>query len=154
MGTIEQLKFARGYTIGRLSSSKETAWDEQPTGFNNTIRWNAGHIYVTMEHFIGLVLPTYEKQHEDWGRFFATGTSPANWDSQPPTNEEILDALQEQTNRVSTALEGKLNEVLPEPVKLGTIFSMDSVDAVAQFVIWHEGVHAGVIHGLNRVIGE
>lgn len=154
METIEQLKFARMYTMGRLSQTKEDAWDEQPTGFNNTIRWNVGHIYCTLEQFAAMVLPSYEAQHTEWDAFFAMGTSPAKWEGQAPSNEELLTAVKEQMPRVVEALEGKLDQTLSEPVKIGDMLTMNTVDAVIQFTTWHEGLHAGVIHGLNRAIGE
>src|SRR3954449_4224612 len=95
METIEQLKFARIYTIGRLSQVKDEAWDKQPTGFNNTIRWNVGHIYCSLENFTSTVLPTYEHKHQEWQSLFARGTSPANWEGKIPSNEELIAALQE-----------------------------------------------------------
>lgn len=152
MSTIEQLKFARMYTMGRLSQAKENAWDKQPTGFNNTIRWNVGHIYCSLENFIATVLPSYEPQHKEWNAFFERGTSPAKWEGQAPSKEELLVALQEQLPRVVQALEGNIDQVLPESIKIGDMLTMGTVDAVMQFAIWHEGLHAGVIHGLNRAI--
>jgi len=151
--TIEQLKMARMYTMGRLSQAKEDAWDEQPTGFNNTVRWNAGHIYIMLEQFTAKALPSYEPQNNKWGAFFGIGTSPAKWEGQAPSKEELHAALQEQLPRVVEALECKLGEVLPEPLKIGNMLTMETVNAVIQFSLWHEGVHAGVIHGLNRAIG-
>ncbi|MCM3709515.1 DinB family protein [Sporosarcina luteola] len=154
MSTIEQLKFARMYTVGRLSQVKEDAWDKQPAGFNNTIRWNVGHIYISLEQFAAKVLPSFEPQHNEWEAFFGMGTSPAKWEGQVPSKEELLAALQEQLPRVVQALEGSLDQVLPEPIKIGDMLTMGTVDAVFQFAIWHEGLHTGVIHGLNRTIGE
>ncbi|MFS0690228.1 DinB family protein [Sporosarcina sp. 179-K 8C2 HS] len=154
MATIEQLKFARMYTMGRLSQAKEDAWDKQPMGFNNTIRWNVGHIYCTLESFTSTVLPTYKPQHQEWQALFARGTSPVNWEGQVPSNEELIAALEDQMPRVVEALEGNLDQTLPEPLKIGDMLTMGTVDAVIQFAVWHEGLHAGVIHGLNRAIGE
>ncbi|MFC5605110.1 DinB family protein [Sporosarcina koreensis] len=154
MATIEQLKFARMYTMGRLAKAKEDAWDKQQAGFNNTIRWNAGHIYISLEQFAAKALPSFEPKHNEWDAFFTMGTSPAKWEGQAPSKEEVLVALQEQLPRVLQALEGNLDQVLAEPLKIGDMLTMGTVDAVMQFSLWHEGVHAGVIHGLNRAIGE
>ncbi|MDN4606213.1 DinB family protein [Sporosarcina highlanderae] len=153
METIAQLKFARMYTMGRLSQTKEDTWDKQPTGFNNTIRWNVGHLYISMEQFAAKALPDYEPRHSEWDTFFGMGTSPAEWEGQAPSQEELEVALQEQLPRVLEALEGKLDDVMPEPLKIGDMLTMGTVDAVMQFALWHEGLHAGVIHALNRAIG-
>ena len=154
METIEQLKFARIYTMGRLSQVKDDTWDKQPTGFTNTIRWNVGHIYCSLENFTSTVLPAYEQRHQEWQALFARGTSPANWEGQIPSNEELIASLQEQMPRIVEALEGKLDHVLPEPLKIGDMLTMGTANAVIQFALWHEGVHSGVIHGLNRAIEE
>ncbi|WP_339252299.1 DinB family protein [Sporosarcina sp. FSL W8-0480] len=154
MKTIEQLKFARIYTMGRLSQVNDDVWDVQPKGFNNTVRWNVGHVYCTLENFTSMVIPSYEPHYQEWQTFFVRGTSPAEWEGQAPLKEELIAALQEQLPRIVGELEGKLDEVLPEPLKIGDMLTMGTVDAVIQFALWHEGLHAGVIHGLNRAIGE
>ena len=147
--TLNQMNFTRVYTLGRLSQSGETEWDTQPRGYNNTIRWNAGHIFVTMEYFVNLVIDEYETVNPKWIPFFVTGTSPASWEGDVPSNEEILTALREQTARITKDVEGKLEEPIAEPIKIG-LHTMTTVGAIVQFVVWHEGVHAGMINGLNR----
>ena len=147
--TLNQMNFTRVYTLGRLSQSSEVEWDTQPRGYNNTIRWNAGHIFVTMEYFANLVIEEYETVNPKWIPFFVTGTSPSSWEGDVPSNEEILTALHEQKERIIKAFEGKLEEPIAEPIKIGP-HTMTTVGAIVQFVVWHEGVHAGMINGLNR----
>ena len=118
METIEQLKFARVYTMGRLAQVKDDVWDKQPTGFNNTIRWNVGHIYCTLENFTSLILPSYERKNVEWNAFFERGTSPAAWEGQIPSNEELIAALQEQMPRIVGALEGSSTKHCPSRLKL------------------------------------
>ncbi|MFX3673007.1 MAG: DinB family protein [Paenisporosarcina sp.] len=151
METLGQLNFARIYTQGRLQSIKAEQWDIQPEGFNNTIRWNVGHIFVSMESFVHRVLPDYEQIHPEWVPFFKGGTKPADWTVEPPTNEELLAALAEQPARIREVLTGKLNQPLSETMKIGAIHEMPTVEAVIQFAIWHEGVHAGIISALNTI---
>lgn len=143
------MNFTRVYTLGRLSQSGETEWDTQPRGYNNTIRWNAGHIFVTMEYFANLVIDEYEIVNPKWIPFFVTGTSPGSWEGDVPSREEILKALGEQADRITQAFEGKLEETIAEPIKIGP-HTIETVEAIVQFVLWHEGVHAGMIDGLNR----
>lgn len=152
METIEQLKFARVYTMGRLAQVTDDVWDKQPTGFNNTIRWNVGHIYCTLENLTSVILPSYERKNVEWNAFFERGTSPAAWEGQIPSNEELIAALQEQTPRIVGALEGKLDQALPEPLKIGNVLTMGTANALIQFATWHEGLHTGVIQGMNRAI--
>jgi len=147
--TLNQMNFTRVYTLGRLSQSGETEWDTQPRGYNNTVRWNAGHIFVTMEYFANLVIADYEIVNPKWIPYFVTGTSPGSWEGDVPSREEILKALGEQAARITEAFDGKLEEVIAEPIKIGP-HTIETVEAIVQFVLWHEGVHAGMIDGLNR----
>ncbi|WP_313893181.1 DinB family protein [Psychrobacillus sp.] len=150
METIKQLNFARTYTLGKLRQSNEAAWDIQPKGFNNTIRWNIGHIFVLVEKLTQKAIPTYELEHAEWIPLFAPGTTPKGWEVEPPTNEELVNALKNQSERIKAALEGNLQNVLAEPVSIGKYHQMNTVEAIVQFLSWHEGVHSGIIHALNR----
>ena len=150
MATLGQMKFARVYTQGRLQSVKDTQWDIQPEGFNNTIRWNVGHIFVSLESFVKKSIPTYELVHPEWIPLFKGGTKPEDWNVEPPTNEELLAALAEQPKRVEEILTGKVDQPLEEVMSLGPVHQMATIDAVIQFANWHEGIHAGIIYSLNK----
>ena len=154
IATLKQLNLARTYTLGRLKQSKEEAWDTKPAGFNNTIRWNAGHIFVSMETLVQKALANYTPVNPEWIPLFVTGSSPEGWEGNVPSNEELLAALKAQPARVMAALEGNLGNTLAEPMSIGPIHTMETAEAVVQFAVWHEGIHAGIIDGLNRVTGE
>ena len=88
------------YTLGRLQKSPEGKWDTQPEGFNNTIRWNAGHIFVSMETLIQKAIAGIQPVNPEWIPLFVSGTSPSKWEVEPPSNEEFLAALKEQPERI------------------------------------------------------
>lgn len=154
METLNQLDFTRIYTLGRISQVNEASWDIQPTGFNNTIRWNVGHVYVNAEFFTQKAIPSYEVVHPEWLPLFVPGTKPSEWDMEPPTAEELVSALKEQTERIKAVLENNLSNILIESMSIGSLHEMKTVQALVQFMVWHEGVHAGIIHALNRAISE
>ena len=68
--------------------------------------------------------------------------------------EELMNALKLQSDRIKAAIEPNLHNQLVEPMSIGNLHQMDTVDALMQFMIWHEGVHAGIIHALNRATTE
>ena len=152
--TLTQLKFARVYTLGRLGKSNMEAWDAQPTGFSNTIRWNAGHIFVSMETLVQKAVESYVPVNPEWIPLFVTGSSPEGWEGNVPSNEELLTALKEQPMRIANALEGNLGKTLQEPMSIGPLHTMETAEAIVQFAVWHEGVHAGMINALDRLTGE
>jgi hypothetical protein len=149
--TLNQLKFTRIYTLGRLGKSNVEAWDAQPTGFNNTIRWNAGHIFVTMETLVQKAVEGYQVVNPEWIPLFVPGSSPEGWEGNVPSNEELLTALKEQPTHIVKALEGNLGKTLKEPMSIGPFHTMETAEAIVQFAVWHEGVHAGMIDALNRL---
>jgi len=102
-----------------------------------------------MERFVQLAVSGYEMVHPEWIPLFTTGSSPASWEGDIPSNEELRTALKEQSKRVIGVLEGKLDAAIPKTINIGS-HAMDTVEAVVQFAIWHEGVHAGMIDGLNK----
>lgn len=149
--TLNQLKFARIYTLGKLANTEGPKWDLQPEGVNNTVRWNAGHIFVSMENFVQQIDPTYEPVHPEWFPFFMSGTSPMTWDEAAPSEEDILEELKIQPERVIYTLQDKMEQLLPKAMEIGEIHSMTDAESLLHFAIWHEGIHAGVIHVLNNV---
>ncbi|SIT75023.1 DinB family protein [Edaphobacillus lindanitolerans] len=153
MATIEQMKFARGYTLGQLKKLEGADWDKMPAGFNNNVRWNAGHIFVSLEGFTKAIDPDYEIQNPDWTPLFNTGTSPSDWNGHVPSAEEILGALKSQTDRIAETLEGKLDSRLANPMNLGG-HEMNTGDAVLQFTVWHEGVHAGLLNAFAHSLDQ
>ncbi|WP_391119097.1 DinB family protein [Psychrobacillus sp. L3] len=154
MEILNQLNFARMYTLGKFKQSNEAAWDVKPNGFNNTIRWNIGHVFATMESLTKRAIPSYEPVNSEWLPLFVPGTNPDNWQVEPPAMEELIQALEAQPARIKTALENNIQNQLTEPMAIGKLYQMDTVEAIVQFMVWHEGVHAGIIHALNRATME
>ncbi|WP_391206509.1 DinB family protein [Psychrobacillus sp. L4] len=154
MTILNQLNFARIYTLGKINQSNEATWDVKPNGFNNTIRWNIGHIFATMESLTKRAIPSYEIVHSEWASLFVPGTNPDSWEAEPPTMEELISALEKQPERIKVVLENNLQNPLSEPMAIGKMYQMDTVEAIVQFMVWHEGIHAGIIHALNRATQE
>ena len=94
-----------------------------------------------------------EMVHPEWAPFFETGSSPASWEGDAPSNEEIMTALKEQSPRIRKAVEGNLEKTIANPIIIADL-TLENVETVVQFVIWHEGIHSGIISGLNRTTAK
>src|SRR5690625_4561434 len=110
MGTMKMFKYSRTSTLILLPKLEENLWDIQPDGFPNTIRWNAGHIYVTADDFLTDADETYEVKRPDWFDLFLDGTRPSEWTGDIPSKEEIMEALREQDIYIQRFFENNLQE--------------------------------------------
>ncbi|MBW8349315.1 DinB family protein [Bacillus sp. IITD106] len=150
MASLKQFQFARTYTIRTLNQTNLDKWDDIPDGFSNSIRWNVGHIYVTAEILLHKADNEYEMKNPNWTAFFVPGSRPSEWSENPPSAEELLDALKKQSRYIDEFFVGKLGNAASEAFKIDT-YKMETVDAFLQFVIWHEGLHAGIIKAMGVV---
>lgn len=138
-------------TIGRVKRVDDSKWDIQPKGFNNNIRWHAGHVFVTLEVFVQEHITTYEPVNPDWVPLFLEGTSPNDWEGEVPSGEVILQALRAQLGWIIPILEENLDKKAKEPLVIGdNIMSIDTVDGIVQFLSWHEGNHTGMLDAMSK----
>lgn len=151
MASLNQFQFSRTSTKIGLTNIDQSIWDEQPSGFPNTIRWNAGHIYVTAEEFLNKADNNYEITHPEWIAYFIDGTHPSEWNDDVPTASAIMTALVEQEERIIQYFNNKLQNKSSEEHQIHAL-SLDTVDAAVQFVTWHEGIHLGIIKSLSYVL--
>lgn len=151
MEAIKQFIFARNAALGKIKSAPQEKWDEMPGSSSNNIRWNAGYIFVSAEGLMHMADNAYEMVNPKWGALFATGTRPADWEGDIPSAEEITGALQEQMGRIERHFSAILNQETSQSVKIGPL-EMTTVNAVLQFVTFHEGIHTGVINTLTKMV--
>lgn len=151
MDALKIFKYSRRSTIILLTNTDEKIWDIQPDGFPNTIRWNAGHAYVTAEDFLKDADENFPYKRPEWDDLFLDGTRPSEWGDKVPTKEEIIAALEEQEDRVEEYLQDKLTNKASKVRDInGTL--LDTVDSSLQFVTWHEGLHLGIAKSLRDAI--
>ncbi|OES43829.1 DinB family protein [Domibacillus iocasae] len=151
MESIKQFIFARNAALGTLAKAPEGKWDEMPGSFSNNIRWNAGHIFVSAEGLLHMADSAYNMENSEWAVLFATGTRPSDWPGNVPSAEEITSALQEQMGRIERHFAAKLGDHAAQSIKIGPL-EMTTVEAVLQFVTFHEGMHTGIINSLSKTV--
>lgn len=148
---ITMFNYSRTSTLILLKKIDESVWDVQPEGFPNTIRWNAGHIYSTAEDYLTDADENYKITLPAWNDYFLDGTRPSEWTGNVPTASEIIEALEEQKERISN----HFKDILSNQATIirdinGT--PLDTVESSLQFVTWHEGIHIGVTNALSKIV--
>ncbi|MEA3322457.1 MAG: DinB family protein [Bacillota bacterium] len=149
---FKQMQFVRNRTIAALDATTEQLADEMPGNVKNTVRWNLGHIFVSQDT---LLYPFLGEEHHvpnDYLEWFARGSSPHQWKTNPPTLKEIRNYLVEQPTRVQKDFAGKLEEPIQQPFKLGD-YELTTLGELLSFAIWHEGLHQGAINTIKRAAG-
>lgn len=149
------LRFARSRTMASANAVTEETADLMPEGFNNTIRWNLGHIYVTLNSIVYGMAEEPSPTPEGYGALFARGTSPSEWGEQtPPSISELRELLGRQVDEIEQAFQGRLKERAKRPFPLFKSDQPPELGDLFGFANYHEGLHLGFINGLKRAIGE
>lgn len=151
--SLNLFKYSRDATLILLSKIEENKWDLQPDEFPNTIRWNAGHVYITAEDFLHKADHNYKIKSPEWLDLFIDGSHPSEWTGEIPSSQEIISALQEQRERIYQFFNGKQQNQASENHVIRTL-TLNTVDSALQFVTWHEGIHLGLMKSLDNIIIE
>lgn len=152
MESLNLFKYSRAATLILLSKIENHKWDVQPDKFPNTIRWNAGHVYITAEDFLNKADHHYKITLPEWSDLFLDGTHPSEWkDKDIPSVQDLISALKEQEERIYDYFNGKQQNKASEDHIIRTL-NLNTVEAALQFVTWHEGIHLGIMKSLSDVI--
>ncbi|MFD1737273.1 DinB family protein [Bacillus salitolerans] len=148
---FKQFVFVRKRTLAMLDTLSVNQIDKIPTGFNNNILWNIGHIFVSTESLLYGFVREQSPIEDRYVKLFTMNTSPKNWSGDIPSFHELKDNLTLQLERVQKEFTGRLHEEGAKPFDLGTV-QFTTVAEVFNFAIWHEGLHQGTITCLNKVL--
>jgi hypothetical protein len=150
---FDQYDFYRERTIEAIDFMTEDQADVIPSGFNNSMRWNLGHILVSQEqlmYYFGMNQPgEVSKQTVE---AFRRGTSPHDWSDAPLSLSEIQMQLQEQKERMKTVFPGKLAQPAAKIFDLGKQRELKTLGDLFVFSLWHEGFHQGISRSIKRSI--
>jgi hypothetical protein len=81
--------------------------------------------------------------------WFGNGTKPADWQTQPPSVDILLQQLKEQPDRLQKQISGKLEDKLS--TKLAIPFNnLETLDEALNYSFYHEGIHLGYMMALKR----
>jgi len=112
---FEAFRELRAQTLSLAESVSSDIVDIVPVGFNNSIRWNLGHILVAWDHGIFPKINENRKIPLQYHRMFPNGSRPSAWETEPPAFEEIVDKLKLQVDEIIAASEGKLDDLIAKP---------------------------------------
>ncbi|QRG70367.1 DinB family protein [Brevibacillus choshinensis] len=141
---IHTSKVLRQIVIGQVQAISDEQFDVQPNGFNNTIRWNVGHMIYWMDQFSTLCFDSPSFIPDHYQSLFNSGTKPSSWTIAPPSKEELLQFLSMQLSRFSELTPEILDAPLKSPFVMGP-FHFDTAGELFNFALVHEGIHLGTV---------
>jgi hypothetical protein len=155
---IEQIVFARNYTIGLLDQTPTAEWLRQPPGGVSHVGWQVGHLAYA-EYRLALWRIRGPQPHDEglfsqeFVRLFGPKSVPDPDPSVYPAPAEIravLDRVHEQVLReLSDLAEAELDQPVPHPHPFAKTKWLA--------LLWcaqHEMLHAGQIGLLRRQLGH
>ncbi|MFG6496408.1 DinB family protein [Fictibacillus sp. UD] len=145
--TIQNFELSRAFFLNHLEAMNAELADVQPVGFNNNIRWHAGHVLTTAEYFMFDFPKKSSNLPKHYIELFNRGTSPADWKGEVPTLKELQQQLSDQLVRIKEIPEERLQEKLEKE-----IFNFKTFGELVNFTVFHETYHLGQMHAIKRVI--
>jgi uncharacterized damage-inducible protein DinB len=142
-----QLDMVRQRTFQQLEGITEETADITPHGYRNTMRWNLGHILTVQENLCFKLAGHPFELPETYPDFFASGTKPADWQTEPPSLETLKAQLTEQSLRIKQKLSERLDEKPPAPFR-----GIDTVGGMITFSLYHEGLHTGYMMAMRKTL--
>jgi uncharacterized damage-inducible protein DinB len=147
---FNQLRVIRNNTLSAVKELSENQADVVPAGFNNNIRWNLGHIYLVQERFAFGFTEEPMEVPDNFNELFGKDTRPAEWKVQPPTLNELIRILEDQTKRIEDKLSNRLEEAVAKPWTMPTGLTLKTIGEFLTFSMYHEGMHVQTIKFLKK----
>ncbi|NUM43524.1 MAG: DinB family protein [Anaerolineales bacterium] len=150
MQAIEMLFQIRSLIARAVDGLSEDAFFTIPSGFDNNIAWNLGHIIVTQQALLYRLsgLPLYVSKEQV--AMFRTGTSPADWSEKPDIAGLLVQLADHPQKLVEDYHVGKFQTYQPYTTSTGV--TLNSFEDAVAFNCFHEGLHSGAILSLKNFL--
>jgi hypothetical protein len=124
-------------------------WFKKPGDDSNHLTWLMGHLIVHR----GMTLKYLGVDYDDtWSELFARGSERVA-DDQYPSVEEIRNAWQDVSSRLSAALKGAPEAVMTQEAPKGPPSFDGKVTGTVAFFAFHDAYHTGQVSFLRKWIG-
>jgi hypothetical protein len=144
---FKNFELTRSFFLKTMAALDENIVDVQPTGFNNTVHWQIGHVLTVAEQFMFGFPKKSSHLPENYLTLFATGTKPADWQGDIPSIHELSAQLQDQLKRIKEIPVERFSEKLQNP-----FLGLETFGELTNFGLYHEANHLGQIQAMKRVI--
>lgn len=149
------LRFAREFSNGLLNEiDSDEQWLARPHERANHALWFAGHMGLVDNSTILLIAPRQAIRRDDFKPLFGMGSTPSDSLSDYPPVDEVKAWMDDRRAVLLQAAESLTDDDLNRTTPESSPPFIPTVGAALQFLIWHEGLHAGQITVVHRSLGH
>jgi hypothetical protein len=145
---FEILKTARQHFVAILDAFSNEQLNKIPTGFNNNLIWNIGHVVVTQQllHYtLSGVAPKISPEMISKYRKGSSGAIQAGEDEVNLIKKLLVEMPEQLEKDYENDFFGEYKEY-PTSFK----FTLDSIEKAILFNNVHEGMHFGIVMSLKK----
>jgi hypothetical protein len=140
-------------TIANTLLEEEARADVVPPGWNNNLRWHAGHLALVPRSLTRGLAGRPLGVSEDAYRWFRKGSSPKEWGDAPiPPLAELTRDLVEVVPEIFDEFEGREAEPYDRPYVTSAGVPLRNPGEALAFSFAHDGIHLGWIIALKRAL--
>lgn len=147
---IETIKNIRRFLLDLVSELSTEQLNEIPTGFNNNIIWNLGHLVAAQQGICYFRSNVPMVVTEEFFNNFKGGSKPERAFSPAEIDQikaSLIDSLDEFERDLNKKLFVSYTSVI---TRYGIEFK--HIDDAIDFLPFHEGMHMGVIMSLKKLV--
>jgi hypothetical protein len=155
---VEQVKFAREYTLSLVADFSPAEWFQMPPGATTHVAWQIGHLAMA-EYGLCLFRQRGRKSEDlelmpsKFRKQFSRGSQPEAEAGQYPAASELLATLDRIHQQCLKEMVAFPAEQLSEPIDMPYAAYPTKLGALL-FCSHHEMLHAGQIGLLRRLLGK
>ena len=155
---IQQIEFARAYSLATLDGIDESDWFAMPPGCPTHLAWQIGHLAMAE---YGLCLFRQRGRHEidlqlmtsAFRKLFSRGSAPQADAAKYPAMVEIRATFDRVHAQALKELPTFTDQQLAEPVEMPYAVHANKLGSLL-FCSHHEMLHAGQIGLIRRLLGK
>jgi len=147
---IERLKKTRIFLLSLIKDLSAAQLNEIPSGFNNNIIWNLGHLIISQQGLCYTRSNIDAVVDEQFFSGYKTQTKPTG-----TATEKEIETIKQLSVSVLDRLEDDYNKQLfSNYTAFNTRYDIEiaSIDDAIDFLLFHEGLHLGYIMAMKKSI--
>jgi len=152
MQQIERVRKTRQYLLEKIRPLSTEQWNLVPQGFNNNIVWNFAHMIAAQQGICYLRAGASMQIEETFYQLYKPGTKPTQF-----TGPEEIEELKTMFFTTLDLLETDVRQSVfadyqPWTTRYGV--EIHNIQDTLQFLLYHEGLHAGIITAMKSIVSH